>query len=206
MFAGDLSKYRSFELGADLPSVAKASGSDAAQARLVHSRPALLQELEWRPPFGNFSSHADAARRVLLSFYNGQLFQITIDYNRDEIAGMTAEDLVEGVSATYGPSSKPAIAMKPTDGRYGDQEEIVAQWIDETHRFDLIHSSYGPSFRLVGVLKSLEAPAKAAMIEGARLDEVEAPQKELDRAAKESAAERTKLEQARLANKGKFQP
>jgi hypothetical protein len=91
-------------------------------------------------------------------------------------------------------------------GRYGDQEEVFAQWQDSQYRFDLIRSSYGPTFKLVGVLKNLEAPAQAAIIEAARLDEKEAPQREADRIAKEDEAERARLEKARLVNKPRFRP
>ena len=39
--------------------------------------------------------------------------------------------------------------------------EILAQWRDSQYRFDLIRSSYGPTFRLVGLMKRLEPPARA---------------------------------------------
>jgi hypothetical protein len=68
----------------------------------------------------------------------------------------------------------------------------------------LIRFSYGPTFKLVGVLKRLEAPVQAAIIEAARLDDKEAPQREADRLVKESETERMKLEKARLLNKPKF--
>ena len=72
--------------------------------------------------------------------------------------------------------------------------------------FDLIRGSYGPSFRLVGVLKRLETPFRVATAEAARLDEKEAPQREAERLAKAGEAEKTALEQDRLANKPKFRP
>src|SRR5205823_12873436 len=60
-FAADLSKYRNFQLGTDLPSVAKQAGADASQAKIVQRRPALIQELAWRPqPLGQ-SSQTDPA-------------------------------------------------------------------------------------------------------------------------------------------------
>ena len=46
--AADLSKYRDFQLGTDLPTIAKQVGASPSQAKAIHRRPALIQELEWR--------------------------------------------------------------------------------------------------------------------------------------------------------------
>jgi hypothetical protein len=110
------------------------------------------------------------------------------------------------MSATYGPAAKPAAPANVAPGSYGDQEEIVAQWQDSQYRFDLIRLSYGPTFRLVGVMKKLEAPAQAATLEAKLLDDQEAPQREAARLASEADAAKTKLEKARLVNKPKFRP
>jgi hypothetical protein len=91
-------------------------------------------------------------------------------------------------------------------GRYGDQEEIVARWQDSQYCFDLIRSSYGPTFRLVGALKRLRAPVQAAITEAKRLDDQEAPQRDAARKADEKEMERAKLETSRLLNKPKFRP
>ena len=204
--ANDLSKYRNFQLGTDLPAVAKQAGVNPSQAKAIHRRPALIQELEWRPQPLGYSSEMEAAREVVFSFYDGQLFRIAINYDRSETEGLTPGDLVEAISANYGIATKPTASPKAVPGRYGDQEEVFAQWQDSQYRFDLIRSSYGPTFKLVGVLKKLEGPAQAAIIEAARLDEKEAPQREADRIAKEDEAERARLEKARLVNKPRFRP
>jgi hypothetical protein len=57
-WAGDLSTYRNFQLGTDLATVAKQAGEDPSQANVIHRRPALIQELEWRPQSGS-TSQAD---------------------------------------------------------------------------------------------------------------------------------------------------
>ena len=204
--ANDLSKYRNFQLGTDLPTVAKRAGANPSQAKVIHRRPALIQELEWRPQTPGSSSQTEAAKDVVLSFYDGQLFRIVINYDRYETEGLTPDDLVEAISATYGVAVKPTAPAKAAPGHYGDQEEVLAQWQDSRYRFDLIRSSYGPTFKLVGVLKKLEAPAQAASIEAARLDDNEAPQREADRIAKEDETERTRLEKARVVNRSKFRP
>lgn len=204
--AADLSRYRNFQLGADLPTIAKQVGAGASQAKAIQSRPALLQELQWRPqPLGS-SPHTESVQDVVFSFYNGELYRIAVNYDRYEIEGMTADDLIEAISATYGIAEKPSPPAQAIQGEYGSQEEIVAQWQDSEYCFKLIRSSYGPSFRLVGALKRLQAPAQAAVTEAKRLDDQEAPQRDAARIADEKETERAKLEKSRLLNKAKFRP
>jgi hypothetical protein len=204
--AGDLSKYHHFQLGTDLSTVAKQAGEDPSQAKVIYSRPALIQELEWHPPSFGPSSQTRSVKNVVLSFYDGKLYRVVVNYDRYETEGMTADDLVEAVSATYGHGTKPAAPVNVVPDIYGDQEEVLAQWQDSQYRFDLVRSSYGPTFKLVGVMKSLEAPVQAATVEAKRLDDQEAPQRDAARLASENNAANVKLEKARLVNKPKFQP
>src|SRR5579872_974644 len=80
--AEDLSKYRDFQFGVDLPAVAKLMGASPSQAKQIHSRPALVQELEWRPQSLGHSPQAESAEGVVFSFYNGTLFRIAVKYDR----------------------------------------------------------------------------------------------------------------------------
>jgi len=204
--AQDLSKYRAFQFGEDLATVAKQAGMNPSEAKLLHSRPALMRELAWRPqPLGT-SSHTEPAKEVVFSFYNGELYRISVSYDRRETEGLTNDDLVDAISATYGFSTKPAAPAASLMPSYGEQEKVLAQWQDSQYRFGLMQSSYGPDFKLVGTLKRLEEPAQTANIEAARLDLKEAPQREAARLATEDDAERVRLEQARLVNKPKFRP
>ena len=204
--AEDLSKYREFQFGADLPTVAKLMGASASQAKLIHSRPALVQELEWRPQSLGPSPKAESAEGVVFSFYNGTLFRIAVKYDRYATEGLTTGDFVEAISAIYGrPVKLPALA-RPVKESYGDQEATVARWEDPQYRFDLVRSSYGPSYSLVGTLKSLEAPVQAANVEAKRLDDLEAPQRDAARIAAEQKTKADTLEKAHLVNKPKFRP
>jgi hypothetical protein len=204
--AEDLSKYREFQFGADLPTVAKLMGASVSQAKLIHSRPALVQELEWRPRSLGPSPKAESAEEVVFSFYNGTLFQIAVKYDRYATEGLTIEDFVEAISAMYGPATKLPAQAKPVKESYGGQEETVARWEDPQYRFDLLRMSYGPGYRLVGTLKSLEGPVQSANGEAKRLDDLEAPQRDAARAAAEQDAKAAGLEKARLVNKPKFRP
>jgi hypothetical protein len=151
--AVDLSKYRNFQLGTDLATVAKQAGVDPTQAKVIQRRPALLQELAWRPqPLGP-SSQTEPAKEVVFSFYNGELFQIVVKYDRYETEGLTTNDFIEAISVSYGSALKPTVPAKSALESYGDREEILGRWQDSDYRFELIRSSYGPSFRLVGVLQ-----------------------------------------------------
>jgi hypothetical protein len=201
--AQDLSSYQNFRLGTDLATVAKQTGQDPVQAKVIHRRPALMQDLDWNPQ-SEGSSRAAPTKDVTFSFYDGQLFRIAVHYDHYDTDGMTTEDMIEAISAKYGTPTKPPASSVST--LYGDQEKILAQWQDAQYRFELIRFSYGRDYKLVGTLKSLEAPFQAATVEAARLDLQDAPQLEAARVAKDDETERARLERVRLANKAKFKP
>lgn len=204
--AEDLSRYRDFRFGTDLPTVAKLIGASPSHAKLIFSRPALIQDLEWRPqPLGS-SSKAEAAQEVVFSFYNGTLYRIEVKYDRYETEGLTTGDFVEAISATYGRPAKLPSQVEPVKGSYGDEAETVARWEDPQYRYDLLRASYGPSYSLIGLLKNLEGPVRAATLEAKRLDDLEAPQRDAARIVTEQNAKAVSLEKARLVNKPKFRP
>jgi hypothetical protein len=204
-WAADLSKYRDFQLGADLATVAKQTGASLSEAKAIHLRPAVIQELQWRPQPLGAKTHSEPAKEVIFSFYDGELFKIAVYYDRYETEGLTTDDIVDAIASNYGTASKPVAAVT-VEGPYADQETVVAQWQDPQYRFELIRSSYGPAFQLIGVLKKLEAPAQAAILEATRLDTQEAPQRAAAQVALAEEAEKAKLDQARLVNKAKFRP
>lgn len=203
----DLSQYRDFRLGTDLASVAKLAGVSPSQAKTIQLRPALIQELAWRPQPLGWSSKTEAVKEVVFSFYNDELFRIAVSYDRYETEGLTADDIVGAIAATYGiPTQRPGPSIKDASNAYGAQEDVLAEWQDPQFRFDLIRVSYGPAYRLVGILKRLEAPVQAATLEAKRLDDQEAPERDAARIASQEEAAKAKLEKARLVNKPKFRP
>jgi hypothetical protein len=202
----DLSKYRKFELGTDLATVAAQTGGTPAQAKLIAARPARVQELEWSPQSSDPSYQTESAKSVLFSFYNDQLYQITVDYDRYKTEGLTANDIAEAISKAYGTDATHPLPAKEADGSYTIPAEVVARWEDAQYRIDLIRMRYGPPFRLIATVKRLEAPVEASLLEAKRLDDQEAPQREAARAADEAQSERARLEKIRLVNKPKFRP
>ena len=205
--AGDLSKYRSFQIGADLETIAGQTGLNPSQAKVVHRRPALIQELEWRAqPLGP-STEAEAVSEVTFSFYNGALYRLVINYDRYKTEGLTAEDLIEAISTTYGTAGRAAAEIV-LPSSYGNMEtvKVLARWEDAEYSVSLVRFSHQASFTLVAVSKRLDALARAAIIEAVRLDAEEAPQRELALQKRQEAEQRAQQEKARLANKPGFRP
>jgi hypothetical protein len=204
--AADLSQYRGFRFGEDIATVAKRANTNATQVSVIQKRPVVIQEVEWRPQSLGGSAKSEAAKQVIFSFFGGELFRIAVEYDRYETEGMTVDDFVEAISATYGAAERPNLLSTTAPRNYGDQEEILAQWQDPQYSFDFIRSSYGPTYRLVGTLKRLDAQVRASMIEAKKLDDQEAPQREASRLLREEETAKSKASKSRLENKPKFRP
>src|SRR5258708_7917788 len=105
--AGDLSSYRAFQLGMDLHAVEKQAEMKTSEAKMIHQRPAVIQDLEWRPRrFPGPAPESDPVKDILFSFYNGQLFRIIVNYDPYKTDGMTADDMTDTISATYGAAAR----------------------------------------------------------------------------------------------------
>ena len=206
MFAGELSSYRDFQLGASLQAVAKQTEMKPSEARVVHQRPELIQELEWQPRrLPGPSAELDSVDQILFTFYNGQLFRMLVSYDRRRTEGLTLDDMIEVISAKYGPATRgDAEIIFPS--AYNKRIAVMARWEDSQSEFNLIHSAYQPGFSLVVISKPLDALAQTAASEAVRLDEKEAPQREIDRQKKREDDARTQQDRARLVNKPGFRP
>lgn len=201
-------RYREFQLGGSLASVSALTGVAASEAKTLHTRPAVLQELAWRRPYVVKSAAvADPVQQIAFSFYNDQLFRLVIDYDRDRTEGMTDTDMVDAISTIYGATLKPS--SKPTGGSPVTDEESgtrVAGWDDRDYTAVLYRSSYASAFRMVVTSVRLNALARTAQAQALRLDERDAPQRERARQQKEADDARTAKEKARVANKAVFKP
>ena len=207
MGALDLSRYRNFQFGETLPALAKQAGLALSDVKLIHERPAVMQELEWPIWLGTGSApQTDPVKTILFSFYNGELFRIVVNYDRDETEGLTTEDMIEAISAKYGTATKPAsteITFSSTQV-YNDSELIIARWEDSQYSFNLYRSAYQPTFGMIAFSKKLDALARAATAEANRLDAQTAPQREIQRQQREDEKNRESLEKARQENKSNF--
>jgi hypothetical protein len=206
--AQDLSRYREFQLGMNLLAVAKQIDARPSEVRVLHQRPAVIQELEWRPWSALASSReANSINEILFSFYNGELFRMVISYDQQRTEGLTDQDMVEAISATYGIATKPAakIILFSSSHIYNDSEKVLACWEDSQYSFNLFRSSY-QTFGMLVLSKRVDALAQAAILKAIRLDEQEAPQRESARQKKEGEETRAAQEKARPANKADFRP
>ena len=205
--AGDLSRYRSFQIGTDLATIAGQVQINPSQAKVIHRRPALIQELKWHAqPLGP-SDQVESADEVVFSFHNNQLYRIVVNYDWYKTEGLTAEDLIEAISATYGTATRAAAEII-LPSIYGDNEtlEVLARWEDAEYAINLVRFSNQPSYTLVAFSKRLDALARAAITEATRLDAEEAPQREIELQKKQAEENRVRQEKARMANKPGFRP
>jgi len=206
----DRARYRDYPLGASLASVSAIPGMTATDAKAIHERPAVRQELQWRRPYVHSTPPVPIypAKEILFSFYDDQLTRIAVDYDPDQTAGMTDADLTEAISTLYGPVSKPgAKSSRTLPSRFETESgTVVARWGDADVAVALLRTSYASGFRLIVTSPRLDALAEAAEAKAQRLDVVEGPRRERDRQKKEAADAQALLEQARLTNKAAFRP
>src|SRR5438105_1626911 len=141
--AGDLSRYRNFQLGMNLPALEKLMDVKAADVKTVHQRPAVIQDVEWRPGDFNRLAEPDPLKDLLLSFYNGQLFRIVANYDRYRMEGMTAEDVIDAVSTTYGVAANPAAEIL-FPSSYSEKVKVIARWENSEYSLNLVRSPYQP--------------------------------------------------------------
>ena len=204
LHAADLFRYRDFQLGMNLAAVVKAVGATSPRARIIHERPDLIQQLDWQPERYPIAT-LDPVKSILFSFCNGELFQMVVRYDRAKTEGLTSEDMIESISATYGTATRPeAEIIFPSI--YDESVKVIARWEDSDYSINLVRSSYQPSFGMITVSKRMDAVVRASIAEGVRLDAQEAPQRALDAKKKQQAGESLATEKARTLNKPNFRP
>ncbi len=205
--AVDYSTYRGISLGTNLEKGATQAGTKPTAARQVYQRPALIQELDWQPPqyASETPAQAETVRDGILSFLDGQLFRIVVNYDRYRIEGMTADDMVQGISALYGAATTPTASIA-YHSVYGETAPVLARWEDADYSWNLVRTGDRSSYSLVVYSKKLDAQAQAAIVESNRLDVQEAPQRELARQKQRDDEDQKALDKARLQNRPGFRP
>jgi hypothetical protein len=142
------------------------------------------------------------------SFYDTQLFRIVIDDGDDRTEGMTDADMIEAISAVYGTPVKRTMSAV----RVATRVEIesgwpVARWGDASHSVVLypylVVSAGIPADR---DRARSQRPGAQSRDKAARLDEQEAPSREVARQKKERDDGRAAAEKARVVNKRVFRP
>jgi len=124
-------------------------------------------------------------------------------YDKDATVGLTAEDMIEAISARFGTATKPvADTSFQSDVAYGVVEAPIAQWEDAQYSVTLSRGSFLNTFQLVMFTKQLTAQAEASVIEAANQEREEALQNEIARVKKVA----DDLETARQNNLKAFKP
>jgi hypothetical protein len=208
LHAQERMRYREFELGSNLASVAKLTGAAVSEAKLIHQRPAVITDLEWRPRYfsAGVSPQTDPVDLMVFRFYDDQLFRVVVDYDRHRTEGMTEADMIEAITATYGLGSKPLPRARVAMPKYGVPDTPLAIWGDTEYSVTLLRVTYPETFRLIVSLTRLENLARTASAEAVRMDANEAPQREIARQKKEADDSLAAQEKAKAENKAVFRP
>ena len=206
----DFSMYRGFQLGSTVESVLKTVGMQRSDVRVVNVRPALIEELEWNTSrSGTRSEMAGSLRGIRFTFHSDELFKMVVTYDPRETEGLTTADVSEAISPQYGTMTVPenvTVVISADSSTFQDSQQVAALWQDPHYSYSLYRSTYGGAFGMVVISKEGAAKASVAQKESLRLDQLEAPQKELARVKKEEAERKAAQETARAANKVKFRP
>lgn len=204
--ATDLSSYRGFHFGMKLSQAAEQAEMKPNDAKLEYQRPAMIQVLDFEPNlFHSAVAKGDPVSAISLNFLDGELFRMAVVYDRYKVEGMTADDMIQALSASYGTATRPKTEIA-YHSYYAESAPVIARWEDSEYSYNLIRAEDRSTFALVLYSKALDARAQTAIVEAARLDALEAPQKEADRLSKQAADTQVEQEKARLANKASFRP
>jgi hypothetical protein len=200
----DLSKYRHFTLGMSLTRVLERTDQKMADVKVIHGRPALIQEVNWWPPnIPGTSFRSDTVEQILLSFYNGELYKISVTYDQNSTEGLTADDMVKSISAKYGPPTNVVLEIDSVKSDpYDAEQKPVAYWEDAQYSFRLVRSSFTDHLGLIIYSKRVNAEVALAIVEAVRLEKQEGPKREAERQKKQT----DDLEVARQKNQKSFRP
>ena len=202
--AQDLSKYRHFTLGMSLTKLLERTDQKMSDVKTIHGRPALIQELTWWPPnVPGASLRSDSVEQILFSFYNDELYKISVSYDSRSMEGLTEEDMVKSISVKYGPATTVAPEIgSATNARYETKQKPVVSWEDAQYSVNLVRSSFSDVLGLLLSSKRANAQADLAIAEAVKLDEQEGPKREAERQKKVM----DDLEVARQKNQKSFRP
>jgi hypothetical protein len=206
--AQNFSKYRDYEFGTDIDTVAKQLHMDGSAATTVHRRPEVIQTLSWRQySYPSSSPKPDSLQTLRFDFYNGALARIVVGYDPVQVQGLTAEDIAEAISHVYGrPSLVSTTVVISEPGRREETRPVLARWENPEYTYSLFSAPYGSSFGIVAVSKRLDLMATVADREANRLDELEAPLREAERQKKVDQDLQAARDKARLTTKPNFRP
>ena len=206
--AQELSRYRAYALESSVDTVATTIGTRPTEASTLHERPEKIQELQWRAPYESpGSASADPVRSLAFAFVNDALYQVLVTYDRERTAGLTNDDIIQSLSASYGtPALKSTIVRTELPSAVLDNAIVLAQWSNAATSLTLVRDVYSPDFQLILISKALSARARGAIREAIRLDALEAPQREIEKRKQDVAEASATRDKTRATNKAAFRP
>ena len=204
--AADLSAYRGFRFGMSVQQAADLAGMKNTDATTIHQQPSLINELDFQPNLFHASApKEDPVSRIALTFYQGELARIGVAYDRYKVDGMTEDDMIKALSASYGTAARPTAEIA-YHSYYAETAPVLARWEDSQYSYDLIRSDDRSSFTMILYSKRLDALAQPAILEAVRLEALSAPEREAERARKQAADNQALQEKSRLSNIASFRP
>ena len=205
--AAELSRYREFDLGSSVAVVTTVTRTADRDLKTIHTRPALLQEVTWRPRYmtGAPIADRDSINEVVFSFVDDQLFRMTVDYDRGRTTGLTNEDMIAALTDLYGAPTRPSPPTRASADA-GDAVDVLAEWQRPDVHVAVRRNRYTESFSLAITSLPLDTIARKALATALTMDAREAPAREAALAKKRVDDERQAEEQARTTNKKVFRP
>ena len=202
--AQDFSKYRGFSVGTSLATVLKHTDKKLTDVNVTHAGRPLFQEVTWWPPnIPGTSFRADSVEQILFSFYNGELYKMSVTYDQTATEGLTEQDMVKSISAKYGPATIVAVEIDSAKSdAYVVRPTPVASWEDAQYSFNLTRSAFTDHLGLIIYSKRVNAVAELAIAEAVKIEEQEGPNREAERQKKQT----DDLEAARQKNRKIFRP
>jgi hypothetical protein len=203
--AQDALRYRAYALDSSVEAVLMESGVRAADVKVLHERPALIEELEWRAPYARSGDeHRDPVRSVVFSFCDRALYQVLVTYDSARTDGLNNSDVISALTPTYGAPVASSAKNRPLDA--AADTVVLAQWDRVDASVTLLRGVYSSEYQLLLTSKTLGTRARGAIREAERLDIADAPRREREQRSKDAAAAATALEKIRAANKAAFRP
>jgi hypothetical protein len=205
--AAEFSRYREFDLGSSVAAVTAVTRTADRDLKTIHTRPALLQDVTWRPRYmtGAPIADRDSINEIVFSFVDDQLFRMTVDYDRARTTGLTNEDMIGALTDLYGAPTRPSPPTRASVDA-GDAVDVLAEWQRPDVHVAVRRNRYTESFSLVITSLPLETVARKARATAVTMDAREAPAREAALAKKRADDERQAEEQARTTNKKVFRP
>ncbi|BCS32268.1 hypothetical protein TBR22_A14780 [Luteitalea sp. TBR-22] len=199
LHAEAVSRYRGFALGSAVADVLTLTRARPADVKTIHDRPALIQQLEWHTPYASSGEAVDPVKTITFGFVDGRLYQMTVDYDRVRVGGLTTPDLIAGVEAVYGAAAATTRPQLPIGSAAGTT--VLGHWADPDATMTLVRGPY-EDLRLVVRSIALGADAQRGTAAAISQDATEAPA----RRAAARTAEAAALQDERAKNKSAFKP